>query len=339
MVFGRDPLVIQRPEGLYCPAGDFFIDPMRKVDRAVITHAHSDHARTGHRHYLCAAPGEAVLRARLGRITLQTLAYGEQIDHHGVTLSLHPAGHVLGSAQVRLSHRGRVWVVSGDYFCSTLGDAQPGLDAFEPLPCHTFITESTFALPLYQWRPQAEVFDDINAWWQTNAASGCPSLIMAYSLGKAQRLLGGVNAAIGPIAVHGSVAVMNAAYAAAGVPLPEARPIDALSPDELSRALVIGPPTAEAPAAAATLAQARRAFASGWMALRNRRRAAGVHRGFVLSDHADWFGLLRAIHATGAEQVIVTHGQTGALVRYLREQGRDASTFAPHEPGPATPGA
>jgi len=327
MALATEPLIVQRPEGLYCPVGDFFIDPMRKVDRAVITHAHSDHARTGHRHYLCAAPGEAVLRARLGRITLQTLAYGEQIEHHGVKLSLHPAGHVLGSAQVRLEHQGRVWVASGDYFCSALGEAQSGLAPFEPVPCHVFITESTFALPLYQWRPQAEVFDDINAWWQANAAQGRPSVIMAYSLGKAQRLQGGVDASIGPIAVHGAVAPINAAYAAAGVALPPTVPVDALSPADLGRALVIGPPTASAPAAADALAQASRAFASGWMALRSRRRAQGLDRGFVLSDHADWPGLLRAIDATGCEQVIVTHGQTDALVRFLSEQGRQARTF------------
>lgn len=327
MALATDPVIIQRPEGLYCPAGDFFIDPMRKVDRAVITHAHADHARAGHRHYLCAAPGETVLRARLGSIPLQTLAYGETIEHHGVKLSLHPAGHVLGSAQVRLEHRGRVWVASGDYFCSALGEAQPGLAPFEPVPCHVFITESTFALPLYQWRAQAEVFSEINTWWQTNASQGRPSVIMAYSLGKAQRLLGGVDASLGPIAVHGSVATMNAAYAAAGVALPPTVPIDALSPAELGRALVIGPPTASAPAAADALAQASRAFASGWMALRSRRRPQGLDRGFVLSDHADWPGLLRAIEATHCQHVIVTHGQTQALVRFLVERGQPASTF------------
>jgi len=337
MTLTPEPLIVQRPEGLYCPAGDFFIDPMRKVERAVITHAHADHARTGHRHYLSAAPGEAVLRARLGHITLQTLAYGESIVHHGVRLSLHPAGHVLGSAQVRLEHQGQVWVISGDYFCSAIGDAQPGLAPFEPVRCHCFVTESTFALPLYQWRPQAEVFDDINSWWRANAAEGRPSLIMAYSLGKAQRLLGGVNASTGPIAVHGSVSAMNAAYAASGVTLPATVPIDALSPADWARALVIGPPSATAPTAAAALAHASRAFASGWMALRHRRRGLGIDRGFVLSDHADWRGLLHAIDATGCEEIIVTHGQTNALVRYLCEQGRQAHTFAPAANPATTP--
>lgn len=315
------PLIVQRPEGLYCPAGDFHIDPMRKVDRAVITHAHADHARRGHGHYLCAAPGEAVLRARLGRISLQAVAYGEVIEHRGVQVSLHPAGHVLGSAQVRVEHRGEVWVVSGDYFCSPLGDTQPGLAPFEPLRCHCFVTESTFALPLYRWRRQAEVFDEINTWWRDNAALGRPSVLMAYSLGKAQRLLGGVDASIGPIAVAPPVAQINAAYAAGGVALPATVLLDALSVEERRRALVIGP-------ADAVEGDASRAFASGWMQLRGRRRAAGLDRGFVLSDHADWPGLLQAIEATAAERVIVTHGQTDALVQWLRERGgREVDRF------------
>jgi putative mRNA 3-end processing factor len=189
-------LVIHRPEGLYCPAGDFFIDPWRPVQRAVITHAHADHARRGHGHYLVAAPAEGVLRSRLGDITLQTLAYSEQIDHFGVRLSLHPAGHVLGSAQVRLEHAGRVWVASGDYFVA--GDVPDGAehnstcDAFEPVRCDCFITESTFGLPIYRWRAQREVFDAINAWWRGNAEAGRVSLLLAYSFGKAQRVLAGV---------------------------------------------------------------------------------------------------------------------------------------------------
>lgn len=327
-------LVVLRPQGLYCPAGDFYIDPWRKVDRAVITHAHADHARAGHAHYLCAAPGEQVLRARLGKITLQTLAYGEVLEHNGVRLSLHPAGHVLGSAQVRIEHQGQVWVVSGDYFASPHGDSNPGCAAFEPVPCHCFLTESTFGLPLYRWRPQAAVFAEIDVWWQSNAAQGRPSLMMAYSLGKAQRLLTGIDPATGPIAVHGSVAKINEAYAASGVALPPTVPVDALSPALLARALIIGPPTALQDAT--VMAQASTAFASGWMQLRNRRRSPGVDRGFVLSDHADWPGLLQAVATTGCERVIVTHGQEDALVRWLQERGLRASTFStpPRNAGP-----
>src|SRR5476651_918978 len=195
-------LVIARPEGLYCPAGDFYIDPWRPVERSVITHAHGDHARTGNQHYLAAAPGEGILRARLGQdLNLQTLPYGERLLHHGVTLSFHPAGHVLGSAQVRLEYGGEVWVASGDYKIEPDGTCAP----FEPVRCHTFITESTFGLPIYRWRPQAEIFHDINEWWRANQSAGRASVLFAYSLGKSQRVMAGIDPAIGPIFVHGSV--------------------------------------------------------------------------------------------------------------------------------------
>ena len=207
----RDDLVVQRPQGLYCPPGDFFIDPWRPVDRAVITHAHADHARRGHVHYLASAPAEGVLRARLGPITLQTIGYAQAVEHHGVRVSLHPAGHVLGSAQVRLEHGGQVWVASGDYFVSGAGDANATCDAFEPVRCDCFITESTFGLPIYRWRPQRDIFAAIDAWWRSNADAGRASLLMAYSFGKAQRILAGVDASIGPIVVHGAVEPLNAA--------------------------------------------------------------------------------------------------------------------------------
>jgi len=192
-------LIVQRPEGLYCPAGDFYIDPWRPVARAVITHAHADHARRGHGAYLATAISEGVLCARLGNITLQGLAYGETVLLNGVQVSLHPAGHVLGSAQVRLAYRGQVWVASGDYFCSGHeSDANTTCAPFEPVRCDCFITESTFGLPIYRWRPQAEVMADINTWWRTNAEAGRASLLLGYSFGKAQRLLAGVDPGIGP---------------------------------------------------------------------------------------------------------------------------------------------
>jgi putative mRNA 3-end processing factor len=321
-------LVVERPEGLYCPAGDFHIDPWRPVARAVITHAHADHARGGHGHYLAAAVGEGVLRARLGDVRLQTLAYGERIDHFGVRLSLHPAGHVLGSAQVRLEHGGQVWVVSGDYFVSGAGDANPTCAAFEPVPCHCFITESTFGLPIYRWRAQREVFADIDDWWRANAAAGRPSLLMGYSFGKAQRLLAGVDASIGTIVVHGAVEPLNRAYRAAGVALPATRLVSEVSDKaELKSALVVAPPSAAGGPWSRRFAAASDAFASGWMQVRGTRRRRGVDRGFVLSDHADWPGLLQAIAATGCERVIVTHGYEAVLQRCLQEQGLQAQTF------------
>ena len=322
-------LVQRRPEGLYCAAGDFFIDPWRPVQRAVITHAHADHARPGHAHYLCASAGQHVLRARLGSISLQTLPYGETLEWGGVRLSLHPAGHVLGSAQVRIEHRGEVWVVSGDYFCSGAGDANPTCAAFEPVRCHCYITESTFGLPIYRWRPQAEVLAQVNHWWRANAEAGRASLLLAYSFGKAQRLLAGVDASIGPIVVHGAVQAVNEAYRASGVALPETRTLEAAAdPALLKQALVIAPPGVLDSAWARRLPDSSDAFASGWMQLRGARRRQGLDRGFVLSDHADWPGLNAAIAASGAERVIVTHGQEAVMVRWLQQQGLQAGSFA-----------
>ncbi len=326
-------LVVQRPEGLYCPPGEFFIDPWRPVDRAVITHAHADHARRGHGHYLAAAPAEGVLRSRLGDTRLQPLAYGEGVDHGGVRISLHPAGHVLGSAQVRIEHRGRVWVASGDYYVAgETDDPAEGNSTcapFEPVRCDCFITESTFGLPIYRWRPQREVFADINAWWQANADAGRASLVLAYSFGKAQRILAGVDAAIGPIVVHGAVEPLNRAYREAGVALPDTRLATELDDRELRRrALVIAPPSVQGSAWLKRFGDYSDAFASGWMQLRGARRRQAVDRGFVLSDHADWPGLQRAIAATGASRVIVTHGYEAVMVRWLAERGMQAGSFA-----------
>lgn len=319
----HDELIVQRPEGLYCPPGDFYIDPWRPVARAVITHAHADHARPGHGQYLAAAPGEGVLRARLGDISLQTLAYGERITHHGVTLSLHPAGHVLGSAQVRLEHRGRVWVASGDY------KVQPDrtCSAFEPVRCDVFITESTFGLPVYRWRADEAVFADINAWWAANAQAGRASVLLCYSFGKAQRILSGVDASIGPIVVHAAVESINRAYRAAGVALPATASATDVDADGLRRALVLCPPGAAAGPWMRRFRDCSDAFASGWMQLRGARRRGGHDRGFVLSDHADWPGLLSAIGATGAQRIIVTHGSVAVMVRYLQSQGLQAGAF------------
>jgi putative mRNA 3-end processing factor len=328
-----DDLVVQRPEGLYCPPGDFFIDPWRPVARAVITHAHADHARRGHGAYLATAVSAGVLRARLGDIALQGLAYGEAVAVNGVRVSLHPAGHVLGSAQVRIEHRGRVWVASGDYFVSgpdaDSGDANATCAPFEPVRCDCFITESTFGLPIYRWRPQAEVLAEVNAWWRDNAAAGRASLLLGYSFGKAQRLLAGLEAGIGPIAVHGAVAPLNEAYRAAGVALPATTTLDALVADKalLRRAIVVAPPAVLGSAWARRLGEHSDAFASGWMQLRGARRRQGVDRGFVLSDHADWPGLQRAIAATGAARVIVTHGYEAVMVRWLQQQGLEAGSF------------
>jgi putative mRNA 3-end processing factor len=317
-------LVIARPEGLYCPAGGFYIDPWRPVDRAIVTHAHSDHARVGSSHYLAAAPAEAVLRSRLGDINLQLLPYGRTIEHHGVRVSLHPAGHVLGSAQVRLEVAGEVWVASGDYKLEDDGTCAP----FEPVRCHTFITESTFGLPIYRWMPQSEVFAGINDWWRANADAGRASVLFCYAFGKAQRILRGLDTSIGSILVHGAVAPLNDAYRTTGVALPATQRVTEVSDAALIRkSMVLAPPSAQGTPWMRRFGEHADAFASGWMLLRGNRRRRGVDRGFVLSDHADWPGLQAAIRETSAERVIVTHGSVSTMVRWLQEQGLQAGGF------------
>ncbi|MFL6629116.1 MAG: ligase-associated DNA damage response exonuclease [Vitreoscilla sp.] len=316
-------LVVARPEGLYCPPGDFFIDPWQPVAHALVTHAHGDHLRPGHGHYLTAEAGRHVVVSRVGPVDLQTLAYGEAITHRGVRVSFHPAGHVLGSAQIRLEHGGRVWVVSGDYKTGPDATCAP----FEPVRCDVFVTESTFGLPVFRWAPQQDVFDSLDAWWAANAAAGRASILHAYAFGKAQRVLAGVDPSIGPIIVHGAVATMDAAYRQSGVALPETKGVLDATPDEIRRSLVIAPPSAQGSTWTRRFGEHGDAFASGWMLLRGARRRRNVDRGFVLSDHADWPGLLEAIAACGAPRVIVTHGYVEPLVRFLREQGLESGAF------------
>jgi putative mRNA 3-end processing factor len=329
-------LVVARPQGLYCPPGDFYIDPWQPVPHALITHAHGDHLRAGNARYLAAEAGRQVILARVGAVDLQTLPYGVAIEHRGVRISFHPAGHVLGSAQIRLEHGGRTWVVSGDY--KTAPD--PTCTPFEPVRCDVFVTESTFGLPVFRWAPEQAVFDEIDAWWRANAEAGRASIVHAYSFGKAQRVLAGVDASIGTIVVHGAVATMDAAYRASGVALPPTRSVLEATPEELRRCLVIAPPSAQGSAWAKRFGDASDAFASGWMRLRGARRRRNVDRGFVLSDHADWPGLLQAIAASGAPRVVVTHGYVEPLVRWLAEQGLESGAFRTEygddeEPAPA----
>lgn len=316
-------MVVVRKEGMYCVPGDFYIDPWRPVERAVITHAHGDHARWGHAHYLASNQSVGILKSRLGDINIEGLEYGQRVTHKGVIISLHPAGHVLGSSQVRMEHEGEVWVASGDYKVEPDATCVP----FEPVRCHCFITESTFGLPIYRWDPQQEVFDDINRWWRRNADEGRTSLLFAYAFGKAQRVLSGLDPSIGPIVCHGAVEPLNRVYREGGIALPRTRMVSETGKDEMKRALVLAPPSAAGSTWTRRFGDYSDAFASGWMLLRGARRRRGVDRGFVLSDHADWPGLLTAIRATEASRVIVTHGSIPVMVRWLRQIGLDAKAF------------
>ncbi len=315
-------MIVVTDKGLYCAAADFYIDPWRPVDRAVITHAHSDHARAGSKSYLCVRQSVGVMRYRIGSdIAVQTVEYGETVDMNGVKVSLHPAGHILGSAQVRIESRGEIWVVSGDY--KTLPD--PTCEPFEPLKCDTFVTESTFGLPIYRWQSNESVFEQINSWWSKNAQEGKASLLLAYSLGKAQRVVRGIDSSIGPIYTHGATEAINEIYRASGIELPPTiRVSQTPKGTSLAGALVVAPQSVQRSAWLKRLGKHSIAFASGWMRIRGIRRRTALDRGFALSDHADWPGLLDTIDASEAEQILVTHGYSDVLVRYLREQGMEA---------------
>lgn len=312
------PLLNPAEHGLYCEAGQFYIDPWRPVERAVVTHAHMDHATWNCKSYLTSARGAGVLRERVGvDAIIETAAFGETVDINGVKVSFHPAGHILGSAQVRVEHKGEVWVASGDY--KTIGDCT--CDTFEPVRCHTFISESTFGLPIFRWKTDEAIFTDMNAWWRQNQERGRVSVVYAYALGKAQRVLAGLDASIGKIQVHGAVERFLAPYAKEGITLPA---VERASKDNAKaargRAMIVAPPSAANSPWLKKFGPASQAFASGWMMIRGARRRRALDRGFVLSDHADWAGLLQAIEATGAERIGVTHGYTHALVKHLREE-------------------
>lgn len=312
------------PEGLYCAAGDFHVDPWKPVPRAVVTHAHADHARWGCESYLSSEANRIPLRIRLGDdAAIEGEPWGRIRRIRGVGVSFHPAGHILGSSQIRLEHGGEVWVVTGDY----KRQSDPTAEAFEPVPCHTLITESTFGLPVFRWPDPDDEMDRVRAWWRENRSEGRTSLLYAYALGKAQRLLAHLDADDGPILVHGAVARLLPAYQAAGVPLPPVAPASAENARRhRGRALVLAPPSAAGTPWVRKFAPSASAFASGWMAIRGLRRRRAGDRGFVVSDHVDWTGILESVAETGAERVGVTHGYTAPVARYLAEV-RGLDTF------------
>ncbi|MCG3172932.1 MAG: hypothetical protein GMKNLPBB_01104 [Myxococcota bacterium] len=320
-------LVIPHPRGLYCPPGDFFIDPRRGVQTAVITHAHSDHVAPGSGGYICSSRCAPLVRQRIGaRFNIRPVEYGEKFRLGGCWVSLHPAGHILGSAQVRIEWRDEVWVVSGDY----KRDPDPSCEPFEVVACDVFITETTFGSPLYQWRPGEEIAREVLAWRGQARECGRNCILYCYSLGKAQRLLaelGRLDA--GVVYLHGAHLAPTIAYHEMGIPMAKFQLAGDASKRELIQGeLVLAPPNARGTKWEASLGECETAFASGWMALANARRNKGYDRGFVISDHADWNSLLRTIRETGARRVIAMHGDAAALVQTLREQGLQAEELA-----------
>ncbi len=319
--------------GMYCKQADVYIDPWKPVNKALITHGHSDHARSGSQVYLTHHQNIPVLQKRLHAPVIQGVAYGETITINGVAFSFHPAGHVLGSSQVRVEYQGEIWVASGDYKLQDDGVAAP----FEPVTCHTFITESTFGLPVFNWNPQTRVLDEINAWWNKCKQEQKCAVLFAYSLGKAQRILKNIDTSIGEIFVHGAVDEMNLAHKEAGIVLPQTTRVNNDIPAQRYRgALVIAPSSADQTPWMKKLEPYATAAASGWMALRGARRWQAAERGFVLSDHADWRELNTAVKATGAEHIIVTHGYTHVFAKWLTEQGLNGITVNTHFTGDGT---
>jgi putative mRNA 3-end processing factor len=303
--------------GLYCQPGDFYIDPWKPVDRAIITHGHGDHAYFGHKYYLCHTCTKPILALRLGENNYQALEWYETLNINGVNISLHPAGHIIGSSQIRLEYKGEVWVVSGDYKVEDDGIS----GKFEPVNCHTFITESTFGLPIYKWKPQQEIYDNIITWINKNKENGKASVLLAYSLGKAQRVLQAIKETTHDIFAHGAIFNMQQGLIDAGWDICKVVRITSETPKETLRgAVIIAPPSADGTSWIKKFQPYSVGVCSGWMQVRGNARRRNVDAGFALSDHADWEGLLQTVKTTGAEKVFVTHGFQSAFSRYLNEE-------------------
>lgn len=304
-------------KGLYCEQGNFYIDPWKPVDYAVITHGHADHAYPGHKNYLCHTYTKPILQLRLGENNYQTLDWDEPIYLNSVKVSLHPAGHIIGSSQIRLEYKGEVWVVSGDYKVEDDGIS----GKFEPIKCNTFITESTFGLPIYKWKPQQEIYDNIITWINKNKENGKASIILAYSLGKAQRVLQAIKETTQTIFAHGAIFNMQQTLIDAGWNLKPVVRVTPEPPKELLKgSVVIAPPSADGTSWMKKFQPYAVGVCSGWMQVRGNARRRNVDAGFALSDHADWDGLLQTIKATGAERLFVTHGFQSAFSRYCNEE-------------------
>lgn len=315
------PLLEVRPEGIYCPAADVYLDPYRAVGKAIISHAHSDHARWGMNHYIAPLSSVNLIKARLGKnISIVGYPYGESFHIQGVHFSFHPAGHIPGSAQIRVEYKGEIWVYTGDFKWEVDGVSEP----FYPVPCHTLITECTFGFPVFQWRKQEHWFQKMGEWWQNNQIENKNTVVLAYSLGKAQRILKNIPPC-GYIYVHPAVAEMTEITQDLGIHFPEWKKLDAK--DKPERSLIILPPSGQSDGLLKRLGDVEIGMASGWMGVRGKRSWSAVDRGFPISDHADWQGIIDLVDATQAQTIYATHGNPDVLVRYLTEKGKDARAW------------
>jgi len=318
----KTPLLVFNQKGIYCEVADVYIDPWKPVKKAIISHGHADHSRWGHQQYITHHSNVAIIKHRLGDITVAGKEWNETFTINGVKFSLHPAGHIIGSSQIRVEYKGEVWVFTGDYKTEDDGLAVP----YEVVQCHTFITECTFGLPAFKWVPQEQVFNDINTWWQQNREDGKTSVLFGYSLGKAQRILKHLDTSIGQIYTHGAVENMTEVIRSIADLPPTHKVTRDTKKEEIKGNIVIAPPSAHGSTWIKKMVPYVTASASGWMTFRGARRRRAIDKGFVLSDHCDWQGLLTSIKATGAEKIICTHGYTDIFSRFLAEQGYDART-------------
>ena len=318
----KTPLLAFNDKGIYCAQADVYLDPWRPVDKAIISHGHADHSRWGHKKYITQHSNIPIIKHRLGDINVNGKDWSETFTINNVKFSFHPAGHIIGSAQIKVEYKGEVWVFTGDYKTEDDGVATP----YEPVKCHSFITECTFGLPAFKWQPQNEVFAEINNWWQQNQSEGRTSVIFGYSLGKAQRLLKYLDTSIGKIYTHGAIENMTEVLRPQ-LEMPKTTRITRdIKKEEIKGNIVVAPPSAHGTPWIKKMVPYVTASASGWMTFRGARRRRAIDRGFVLSDHCDWQGLLSSIKETGAEKIICTHGYTDIFSRYLREIGYDART-------------
>jgi putative mRNA 3-end processing factor len=322
----RTSLVTTTKRGLYCPPGDFYIDPVKAVQTAVVTHAHGDHLREGSARVLMAAPGLGIARKRLKDArNVVAMDYGAPFTLGPVTVSLHPAGHILGSAQVRLEHAGEVWVVSGDY----KRQPDPTCAPFEPLECDVFISETTFGQPQFVWPDTPAVIGNIVRWWQINRERGKNSVLFCYALGKAQRVLAEM---LGhtrePVHVHGEIATLVEVYRAAGIQMVPTVQVTATTAAQLRGALIMATPTMSRSSWLRRLGSGTRAFCSGWMLLEGESGRRGYDMGFVVSDHADWPALVQTCRESRARRILLMHGRTDRLAAHLVELGLDAAPLA-----------
>lgn len=305
-------------KGIYCIPGKFYLDPWLPVDYAIISHGHADHSRSGMKHYLCHNDSKAIIKHRLGHdIDIESMGYDEPKMVNGVQVSFFPAGHVIGSAQIRLEYKGFVVVFTGDYKVKDDHLTVP----FEPVKCHEFITESTFGLPIYNWLPEDDIQKQMQNWVHNNQQHNRTSVFIGYSLGKAQRIMK-LMEGVDKMYVHSAIHNLNNAIEGSGIALPKTELLTYdFKKEDLQNRIVIVPPALLGSKLLKKIPNAATAICSGWMQIRGNRRWQAVDAGFAVSDHADWNGLLSAVKATEAEKVYVTHGSQATFSKYLNEIG------------------